>query len=354
MPTPWIQVLVGRQPLGDREPEAAAVAGQEVPLLDRCPCRRSSRRRASRGRCPASAPATISLADGGPAIDEHRRPRSPGRSRRRRPSPPCGTWSPIGVLLPVDRAAADELAGDRRAPRPRSRPGRRAGRGRSARGALVELLLELAVEVVGGAAAEPVDARGSRRAVREEPSCSRPRRWMTSRVMRQLHGLAVPDERQSATSVPRGPRTRSTTSSTRRALDRRAVDGRPAGRPRADRPPRPVSRAGRRRRSAGRPSPIGVQATPVAVLGRHLGADALELAGDARQARSVLVGGHVRGVGVIERVEHALDGALDERSWLEVADVLRGDLAVRLPERLEQLLLAAPSCRASATAGGRA
>ena len=121
--------LVRGQPLGDRQLERAALAGQLLPLLDRALAERLSGRRASPARVSWSAPATISLADALPPSMRQttwmRRVRGDAAGERvgresgrpRRPAP--------------RRSApdADELAGDRRGPRSRSRPGCRAGRG---------------------------------------------------------------------------------------------------------------------------------------------------------------------------------------------------------------------------------
>ena len=49
----------------------------------------------------------------------------------------------------------------------------------------------------------------------------------------------------------------------------------------------------------------------------------------------------VRGVRVAERVDHPLDGALDERVAVDLAaGVAVGDGVVGVPERLERLLVA--------------
>ena len=79
--------LVRRQPAGDRQPERRRLSPVELAATaGRCPCRTTAGRRASPASVSCSAPATISLAEALPAVDEARRPGSPGRSRRRRPA----------------------------------------------------------------------------------------------------------------------------------------------------------------------------------------------------------------------------------------------------------------------------
>ena len=73
---------------------------------------------------------------------------------------------------------------------------------------------------------------------------------------------------------------------------------------------------------------------PVGGLGRDLRADALELAADALEGVVVLLRGQVRGVRVAERLDHAADGALDERVAVDLAaGVALVDRVVRVPER---------------------
>ena len=134
-----------------------------------------------------------------------------------------------------------------------------------------------------------------------------------SRVSVRSAGCRPRTRRQRTVGV-RGPRTRSHDLVERSSPRPSSPSTATSGRPRAGRPPRPVSRGGRPRRSAGSRRRAACRPCPVGVLGRHLGADALELARDAPQALAVLVRGHVRGVGVAERLEHALDRALPRAS----------------------------------------
>ena len=101
----------------------------------------------------------------------------------------------------------------------------------------------------------------------------------------------------------------------RRVLDR-GDDDHPALRPQV-----PTGRAG-----SGR------------IDGADGGADALELAGDPLQALLELIGGEIRGVGVVEGADHALDRALHEGLPIDLAPrVALGHRPIRVPERLEQL-----------------
>ena len=80
---------------------------------------------------------------------------------------------------------------------------------------------------------------------------------------------------------------------------------------------------------------------PVGGLGRDLRADALELAADALEGVVVLLRGQVRGVRVTERLDHAADGALDERVAVDLAArVAVVDRVVRVPEGPERGILA--------------
>ena len=76
--------------------------------------------------------------------------------------------------------------------------------------------------------------------------------------------------------------------------------------------------------------------SPVAARRPDLGADPLELAGQVLEARLVLLRRQVRGVRVVERLDHAPDRAVDERLLVDVAaGVAVLDRVVRVPERLE-------------------
>ena len=129
MPVPWTQRLVGRQPLGDGQPEAARFARQQVPLLDGALA--VGRLAHQRGAAGVLERAREDLAGGRrPAVDQDRDrdARIDGDAVRLRG---YRHLAPVGVLLPVDGAGVDELAGDGAGPRPRSRRGRRAGRART-------------------------------------------------------------------------------------------------------------------------------------------------------------------------------------------------------------------------------
>ena len=115
-PVSWIQRLSGVSHLATVRRNAAGVVGQRLPLLDGALAERRRRRPASPVRVSWSAPATISLADALPAVDQHddldrgvRRDarRAPRRSRPGRPR----------VLLPEDRtpSAMNSLATSRAA-----------------------------------------------------------------------------------------------------------------------------------------------------------------------------------------------------------------------------------------------
>ena len=104
-------VLVGGQPLGDREPEATAVALELGPLLDRALAVGRRRRPASPRPRSWSAPATISEADADPPST-----RTTSSIAGSVAAPPgfasVSIRCPVGVLLPEDRAVGEELAGD--------------------------------------------------------------------------------------------------------------------------------------------------------------------------------------------------------------------------------------------------
>ena len=81
---------------------------------------------------------------------------------------------------------------------------------------------------------------------------------------------------------------------------------------------------------------------PLAIDGADRRADPLELARDRAQAVLELVAREVQRVRVVERPDHALDRALDERLAIDVAArVALGDRPVRVPERLEGIDLLA-------------
>ncbi len=86
-------------------------------------------------------------------------------------------------------------------------------------------------------------------------------------------------------------------------------------------------------------SPMGSHVLPRRVLGVHAGADALELAADIVEGGSVLVGADVGRIGIVERLEHAPDGALEQLARLRLADELIVDAPVGLDEGLDGRLL---------------
>ena len=76
------------------------------------------------------------------------------------------------------------------------------------------------------------------------------------------------------------------------------------------------------------------------VLRGHLDADAGELAATGRSSvLAVLLLGQVLRERIVEGVEQAADRALDEEMLVDLADVVLGDVVVRVPERPEQVLV---------------
>ena len=104
--------LVRRQPLGDREPEAAGVVRQQDPLLDGALAVGLGADAPWRGRVSWSAPVRISEALAVPPLTSTTTA-MPGSVATPSPLASCGVSLPVGVLLPVDRAGRDELVGDR-------------------------------------------------------------------------------------------------------------------------------------------------------------------------------------------------------------------------------------------------
>ena len=81
------------------------------------------------------------------------------------------------------------------------------------------------------------------------------------------------------------------------------------------------------------------QLVPSARLDGHARPDALELAADVGEGGLELVRRDVGGIRIVERPEHALDGALEELVRLRLADILIVDAPVRLDEGLDGGLL---------------
>ena len=109
--------------------------------------------------------------------------------------------------------------------------------------------------------------------------------------------------------------------------------------PATARPSRPASPGSARRptRRQSAPSVVQVEVAPAASTVPIVGADALELARD-RARRLELLGRQVLRVRVVERADHPLDRALDERLAVDVAaGVAVGDRPVGVPERLERV-----------------
>ena len=103
-PSPWIQRLVGRQPLGDREPEATRVAGQQVPLLDGPLAERRLAHERRRVRCPGAHPRGSRWRDAEPPLTSTATAMAGSVATPPPVAASVGTWCAVGVLLPVDRA----------------------------------------------------------------------------------------------------------------------------------------------------------------------------------------------------------------------------------------------------------
>ena len=249
-PTSWIQRLSGVSQRAMVSLNAPPSPVELLPLLDGALAERLWPTSVARS-VSWSAPATISLAEALPPSMRHDDRDASGRSRRRRASASVATWSPVGVLLPEDRARADELAGDRRGPRSRSRPGCRAGRGssfvRPASTCGRERVAKLGRAVVGEAGQPDVADGRRRRGPWLTTSCC----WTTSRVIARSNGGAVAaldrqrHDRALRAADPVAGRVDG------QPVERRAVDREDRGRRPGGRPSRPASRRSARRRPAG-------------------------------------------------------------------------------------------------------
>ncbi len=130
----------------------------------------------------------------------------------------------------------------------------------------------------------------------------------------------------------------------------RAVDGQAIERSAVDRDDRVTGLDARllRRRALDRghddqeavgPERRAVRRLALAVARPDLGADPLELAGQVLQPLAVLLGGEVGRVGIAERVDHALDRAVDQALLgLAAEGEPLDDRVVAVPERLERRL----------------
>ena len=244
-----------------------------------------------------------------------------------------GDLSAVGERLPEDGARGDELAGD-----PFGRVDEAAGITpkveHDALHAGVDERLELAVEVVGGRGREAV----------EPDVADGPVGQALAGHDLGLDGVADDGQLEGRGRAANDRQPDRGAARTADAIDRLAdgltvdghvIDGQdPVLRLQAGRGRRRVAQRAHDHDVTVR-SGLGT-ADAGRVLGLHHGPDALEAAVDAGDRGLVLVRGQIAAERVADGLEHALDGALDQRLLVGLADEAPGDGVERVPEGREE------------------